>query len=101
MEELVNVQPHTHVRDSLDEQQNTPPLLISNVWNPEVAQIWRFNLQKKKKHPNREVSPREVVYVESDKLKQHLWKVGLIRHDFQGQNYMVRWLKLKQGCDDN
>ena len=47
MEELVNVQPHTHVRDSLDEQQNTPPLLISNVRNPEVAQLWHFNLQKK------------------------------------------------------
>ena len=48
MEELVNVQPHTHVRDCLDEQPNTPPLLISNVWNPEVAQLWHFNLQKKK-----------------------------------------------------
>ena len=47
MEELVNVQPHTHVRDCLDEQPNTPPLLISNVWNPEVAQLWHFNLQKK------------------------------------------------------
>ena len=48
MEELVNVQPHTHVRDCLDEHQNTPPLLISNVWNPEVAQLWHFNLQRKK-----------------------------------------------------
>ena len=100
MEELVNVQPHIHVRDCLDEQQNTPPLLISNLWNPEVAQLWHFNLQKKK-HPNREVSPREVLYVERDKLKQQLWKLGLIRHVFQGQSYMVRWSKLKQGCDVN
>ena len=47
------------------------------------------------------MSPREVVYVERDKLKQQLWKLGLIRNVFQGQRYMVRWSKLKQGCDVN
>lgn len=61
MEELVNVQPHTHVRDCLDEQQNTPPLLISNVWNPEVAQLWHFNLQKKKTSEQRSESKRSGV----------------------------------------
>ena len=50
---------------------------------------------KDNKHPNREVTPREVVYVERDKLKQQLWKLGLIRHVFQGQNYKVRLVEVK------
>ena len=35
------------------------------------------------------------MYVGSDKLKQHLRKLGLIRHVFQGQNYKVRLVEVK------